>query len=446
MKLSKDNKNNKVYTILYSVLLIAILVVLIMYVFNKFYKCGTASENFDNNMIVSAKNYDTKDVKYKDRVYIVKGTDFIVNDDSISLNGVVKTLKVDDIVIGEEAPGFMRKITKVTTGKTDTLLKTVKVDIDKVLSEAVLDKIYNFQDFVITGEDSPKFQITNDGIKMTEKFDIERNYENNFEKSVSTEFSNEDIGLDISLTGVVKFTPTITVRGSVGIRGINSFNLETRGMVSFDLEVPISIYDKVDYEVLKTLWPIGKKSLVYQWNIPIATGIWVNIKPSIDGKLEASFSTAFEVENYATLRSTQPFSVQFSYLSDRELQRNRSITFKPFKYNSGQWEAYYNSELVQFDYTTKCELKTSLHFDLNFLLWGFVGPSISLRPNYKITSDYKLIARKHTMEYGPGLDITIGGRFFSYTIDKSIYDNWWSDTRVNGELEYDLELPEIVID
>jgi len=42
--------------------------------------------------------------KYKDNVYLVKGHNFCINDDSITLRGFKPELKENDIVIGDESP------------------------------------------------------------------------------------------------------------------------------------------------------------------------------------------------------------------------------------------------------------------------------------------------------------------------------------------------------
>ena len=447
----RKTKSNKLYTVLWMVIFGTLLTILLLCIVKRCDTCSLPSEGFDNSMLVDARRYNKTDVTYKDRVYVVRGSDFTVNDDSIRLHGTVKSLKVDDIVIGEEAPGFMRRITKVIRDKKDTLLTTVKVDIDKVISEANLDKVFTFKDFVITGEDSPKFKVSDDGIKMVEKYDVDRNYQNTFEKVARTSFSNQTIGLNATITGTITFTPTITAKGSIGIRGVNSFNLETRGNASFDLEVPISIYKNVDENMFKRIWPTGKKELLYQWNIPIYTGVWITIKPSIDGNLDLKLSANLAVQNYASLRSTRPFFFRFSYLSDREQSRlNQRV--EPFKSGTGKWQTDHSIVVSDYAHTLKCDVKAGLYFDLNFLLWGFTGPYVSLRPYYKIIRDTDFSDLEisqlptYSMSNGPGLDVYVGGRFFSYNFDRLIYDNWWYESSAGREFEYDLELPEIIID
>ena len=464
MSLSKTNKSvihkltsNKVYTTLTIVLFGILLATLVLFIVKKFGKCSKcclSSESFDNSMIVSAKTYDTTQVKYKDRVYMVKDSDFTVNDDSIRLHGVVKKLKVDDIIIGEEAPGFMRKITKVIRGKNDTLLMTVNVDIDKVLSEGSFDQVFSFKDFVITGKDSSKFNLEDDGIKISEKFDIDATLETTFEKVVTSNFSR--VGLNVSLTGTVTFTPTIIVKGSTSLRGVNSFNLETSGNISFSIEVPIKVTKKLEYSNLKRIWPDVKSwtgGLQYKWSIPICPGVWITIKPSIDGNVDFSLTAnLLTVNTNAMLYSTQPFFVKFSYMSEREQSRLNQRLVDPFKYGTGTWKTDYNIAVVDIDPRLTCDVNTGLSFNLDFLLWGNIGPYISLKPQYKINveSDLSnaLISQlpRYNMTYGPALDIHVGGRFFTYSYNRTLYENWWSRTTDESGYDYDLELPEIIID
>ncbi len=443
MSLTKTNKSiihtltsNKIYTILCLILFGILLITLLLCIVKKCDKCDKCSistEQFDNNMIVDARNYNTEEIKYKDRVYVVKGSDFIVNDKSVRLNGVVKKLRVDDIVIGEEAPGFMRKITKITIGKTDTLLMTIKVDIDKVLSEAKFDQVFNFQDFVITGEDSPKFQITNDGIKITEKFDVDINYQNTFGKTVTTNFSDEDIGLDIGLVSTIMFTPYIGIKGDVSIfSGVDNFSLEVGGNVSFEIQVPISIQKQLNTSMIKRIWPIGVKELIYQWNIPICVGIWITIKPSIDGVLDTAVSAELTMSNYGSLRTVQPFFIKFSYNDDINIDSSASLSS-----SIGDWKFYRNTDLSNIRTRISCDVKASIYFDLSFLLWGFIGPYISFRPYYKFNSNINKVVRSliYNLKYGPGIDITVGGKFFIFNYDKTLYDNWWYTDNNNLRLK-----------
>ena len=444
MSLSKTNKSvihklrsNKVYTTLSIVLFGILLVSLVLFIVKKFGKCSKcclSSESFDNSMIVSAKTYDTAQVKYKDRVYMVKGRDFTVNDDSIRLNGVVKKLRIDDIIIGEEAPGFMRKITKVIRGKKDTLLMTLKVDIDKVLADANFDQTFTFKDFVITGEDSSKFQLSDDGIKMIEKFNVDILNEqiegNTFSQTVTTGFSNTKLGLSVSLIGTVTITPYVYVKGSIGlISGVNSFSLETGGNVSFELQVPVSIQKQINTSVFRRLWPIGIKELAYQWNIPVCVGVWITIKPTIDGVATTTLSAALTINNYVSLRTVQPFFIKFSYVSEEVNNNNTNLIT-----SIGDWELHRDIDFTSLSTRLSCDIKTSLYFDLNFLLWGITGPYISFRPYYKLTSSVNKLVKSpiYNLEYGPGIDILIGGKFFIFTYDKLIYDNWWYNSSENS--------------
>jgi len=405
-------------------------------------------------MIVSAKSYDTSQVKYKDRVYMVKGNDFTVSDDSIRLNGVVKKLRVDDIIIGEEAPGFMRKITKVTRGKNDTLLTTINVDIDKVLLEGNFDQVFTFKDFVITGEDSSAFILEDDGIKVSEKFVIDTNFETTFETVAEGTFSR--VGLTTTLTCAVAFTPTIIIKGSTGLRGVNSFDLETRGNISFSIEAPIKVTKKIKYSNLKRIWPNVKAwtgGLQYKWSIPISPGVWVTVKPSIDGNLDfSSTASLLTIKTDAKLYSSQPFFVKFSYMSEREQVRLNQRLNDSLQYSSGSWETDYNIIISEIDPRISGSIETGLSFNLDFLLWGTIGPYISLKPQYKVKVDPDvsnsliLHTPRYNMTYGPALDIHVGGRFFSYSYNKIIYKKWWSKRIDENGYEYDLELPEIIID
>jgi len=394
-------------------------------------------------MIVSAKTYDTAQVKYKDRVYMVRGRDFTVSDDSIRLHGVVKKLRVDDIIIGEEAPGFMRKITKIVKGKNDTLLTTLKVDIDKVLADANFDQTFTFKDFVITGEDSSKFILEDDGIKIVEKFNINEELGGNtFSQTVTTGFSNTKLGLNVNLIGTVTLTPYVYVKGNIGLfSGVNSFSLETGGNVSFELQVPISIQKQVNTSVFRRLWPVGIKELEYQWNIPICVGVWITIKPTIDGVATASLSASLTINNYVSLRTVQPFFIKFSYVKEEVNDVNRGLTS-----SIGNWELYRDVDITNLATRLSCDVKVGLYFDLNFLLWGIIGPYVSFRPYYKLTSSINKLVKSqlYNLEYGPGIDIIIGGKFFIFSYDKLIYDNWWYNTENNLEPEIDKSiLPDI---
>jgi hypothetical protein len=67
-------------------------------------------------------------------------------------------------------------------------------------------------------------------------------------------------------------------------------------------------------------------------------------------------------------------------------------------------------------------------------LWGITGPYISFRPYYKLTSSVNKLVKSqiYNLEYGPGIDILIGGKFFIFTYDKLIYDNWWYNNNENS--------------
>ncbi len=79
-------------------------------------------------------------VVYKDNVHLISGSptrDYKVNKDSIILYDKSDRFKPTDVILGEEAPGFMREITNISydSRSNTTLLSTKNVDISKVVSE-----------------------------------------------------------------------------------------------------------------------------------------------------------------------------------------------------------------------------------------------------------------------------------------------------------------------
>ncbi len=384
-----------------------------------------------NSKIIKASNLNTNNIKYKDNVYIVYGNNFSVSEDEIIFNGVDKSFRKNMVILGEQSPGFMRRIINIIYKDNNTIIKTEKVDLDEVLDSIVFEKNFLYKD-IITDNKKESFQYENT-IQTSFSQNLAKTfYFDRFGNQVDT--SQRSVGSGY-VGAYLEFRPNIYVKLLMNNATVNKFILKITASFLANINQNLRSPMRISKTFEKTVYPVTEyQEQISTWTIPIATGIWITIKPELVASITINMLANVDMENSIELKTKTPCSIGVDY--SKIGSSPASISFIR---DSGTWirnitntrnNIQYNNDFIGVD--------AAMILGLDCLLWGFVGPFFEVKPFLRYTREFTLNDCPRTNsristdlcpyfehKVGPGITITIGGKLFKLSIDEDIYDNFW---------------------
>ncbi len=343
------SNNNNEKLILLAFFAIVLIVVSIILLFTKSANFIDINTDDQNQMVVKASFYDTDTIKYENNVYLVKGSlglDFQIEDDNVTFYKNYN-FKVNQVIIGDESPGFLLRILKVNNFKDGKLtLVTEKVDLDKVFQIIETKQTFTlpqiYQAYGISAQGSTNFSIPINSTK-------------------NLEFGN------VTFTGALVITPIVNIELNGGLTGVSYFKLEMNSFAQFNLNTNIYVAGKYSKDYENQIYPPqGARNV--GWTIPICTGVWVTLNPSLALTLDLAADATFQYNLLFSAFTTYPYKVGFEYIKGQSIRKIGS---------SGTWSRSLTPKYMKGN--ANFSLVPGIKFSLNCLLWGSIGPLIGLK-------------------------------------------------------------------
>lgn len=402
--------------------------------------------NGDGGVVVPARN--TNGLVYKKNVFVLLGDDYDIDGTLITLDTIVKTLKPGQILIGKEAPGFMREILAVAYSGSKTILTTKNVNLQDVIEQGKLRKKFRQRDMVrlskLPARRKRQFKLLR-GMKRRGREEYEEEYEEDYSNSVTGETEWElpyentyELGYEsqLILNGKVLAEPSVTVDITIGFTGIQKceFVMDTdiKAELTANVKGSGTIY-KQTFE--KQVYPKPGSEAISGLIIPVFEGVWITISPEINGVLGIELTGSFDVAVTASVYTETPFRAGFTYTKGSPITKFAE---------AGTWD-YSLSDPVMTKKKNHLTLsmKPSLDIRLNALFWGYIGPYVGVNVGLDYTVSIAAGTCPNESEYvsfwsSPKLCTTttqdkkinvaarLGGAFFEEELEYPIYSKSWS--------------------
>lgn len=393
----------------------------------------------DDDITEIVKPFDPN-FKYKDNVYLIKGRNFCINDETITIRGFKPELKENDMVIGDESPGFLRLITGIKIYNKSRVLTTKKVEISDIIQTGKLSSLYSIAPSKNTNanvklgslQKQDKKPILFKAYNKTQQLRNLQAYNFIIKEKISTSYNmpfnnsfelakiSDKLQGNLKVFGNLKIKPTLAVNIDIGWTGVDEFTL----MLYIDIES--SIGEEINVickDLVNKDWNLN--FILGRWIIPICVGVWIEITPQIKVGFKINISASLAIKTQVSYNTTKPYAIGITYKDDKPLKLIsqtgdfRKVVIPGIDLNSGEMSVI---------------LEPYIDLSLNFLLWGFIGPYIQLYfyyqwskkteikpnpqyPNYQIVTN--------TLKNILGFRIYLGGRLFSKRISVKLYDKEW---------------------
>lgn len=363
--------------------------------------------------LTKGTTYDGPNVKYKDNVYILHGNNFNVTEESIVLEEVDKnSFKEGMVLLGEEAPGFIRKINDILYEKDKTILVTSKLEIDDALMFLDFTKIFSLS------------QISQDNS------DVKENFQNRNEHSTSfnhTVYLDDEQTQEISVNGNLSIIPLFDVDCYIRFGRLQRFSVVNNIKAIVDIKEKLVCTKAISKTFEKVIFPASAfQRLSSTWRIPITFGIWITINPECKTELALSLDVVdLIVENELRIETKKPFVMGIKYT---RLEGVRTI------YEPARWTKSLTRINNSINVSNKptVTLDCYIKFTLNALLWGTIGPSFIISPYARWIGQFTncpnlLRLQDCTLEQqiGPGINLTIKGQVFNFEVERELLDRYW---------------------
>lgn len=411
-----------------AVLFLAILITVVVI------KVKTGSENFTSSSITSAKNKNG--LVYKKNVFVLNGNDYDVDDSSITLDSKEDSLKKGQILIGKEAPGFMRKITGVSHNNGKTVLMTENVGIQDVIQHGKLKKRFRMHEMTRLSKLSTRRrkQALRKGRRVKEDYSTQATGKTEWDLPYANTFDLGH-GSSLALDGKVTAEPSVSIDLSIGWTGVESLKFTVETDITAEMTATASGAGTVYSQTFeKQLYPVEGSEAVSGLIIPVFEGVWVTITPEIDSKLAVKLSGSFNISATANIHTATPFTAGFSYTKGSPIEKFSTV---------GTWSASLSDPVISSKKNyLKLSMKPSLDIQLNAMFWGYIGPyigvDVGLEYDYKVSastcpdqpkfisfwSNPKLCtSTKMTKKLN--LTAHLGGSFFDENLDYPVYTKTW---------------------
>ena len=311
--------------------------------------------------IIKASTLNTETFVYKSNVYIIKGNDFELTETSITFFKNYN-FKIGQILLGEEAPGFMIEITKILPYSNNKLeLLTTKVDIDKVFETIKTSQTFTLPD---------TYQLQQLSAESSKNFNIPIN--KNF---------NIDNVANVNIIGSLTISPKVTIDVDVGFTGINYLKLVSTCDCNLTFTSVVTSTKYYSKSVENQVYPAPGVNAGYV--VPLAYGVWITINPSIILSLNFLAKASFTYDLLTTFKTTSPYKIGLEYLKNQPIRQINQL---------GTWTPTFTTRSIVGN--AEIRFIPAILFNLNFLLWGFIGPLFGLKIYLNFTTQAELCGNK----------------------------------------------------
>jgi len=420
-----------------SFLIIAIAIVIAIFIFYP-----QIFKSKSSNYLEIVKPVDPN-FEYKDNVYLLKGNNFSIAENSITLNTLTPELKIGDILIGDESPGFLRGITNIEINKNQRILTTKVVNISEVIKQGNLETAYT----IVETEEPVKYQnynnISSPNFVVFKKYTTKKlsslsdsdpqkyritiseksstSYNLPFTQTIQLNTISTKITGSLIIYGNLTIIPTIFINLNIGWSGIKNFDF----VITFDVKSKLGAnLNAICKDLIKNSWtkifPLGN------WVIPICQGVWITISPNISIGFDININGSLKIHNVLDNNTTSPYTIGLSY---KEGEKVKSI-FQPGEFSRKISPVGSDTNQLTID----IYLNPRINFDMNVLLFGVLGPFISLLLYYKYNQNsvyslcngsYTEMCYKNDIKNLLGFVTKIGGQFFDEKISFDLYNKEW---------------------
>ncbi|WP_179353072.1 FISUMP domain-containing protein [Winogradskyella vidalii] len=350
----------------------------------------------DDNNTTSDENPNQQDAEVAENVVVIsnENSDLISSETDLS-NGIYilefendpPEVNIDDIIVGDEGEGFLRKIVSIDTNGNSLTLET---------TQATLDDLFNNASLEFTSDIS---ESSRSGNRRDSEITI--NYAKNgvtvMDDGVDYNFSNttlyDNSGLTFKITsGTAKFNPSLHFKADYTLfGGLDYFNFETdNATLEIDCDLLLNASGSVNLpEFSTTLIDFDKKITILLGGAPVIVTINTELIAELNAGIDASASV------------TSGFTNNYSFTSS-------------IKHEDDIWTANFDldSDLTPKDINFNGEVNLAQNLTITpkvtVKLYSVIGPYCEP----KMTEDFTLNVASPSLDWDSelkvGLDLTTG--------------------------------------
>lgn len=307
---------------------------------------------------------------------------------------------IDDIIIGVEGEGFLRKIVSVNTSGNSLTLETSQATLDDIFNNATIEFNSDISESSRSAnrtESGVTVNYAKDGITVMDD-GIDFNFSN------TTLYDDNDLTFQIT-NGNVRFNPNLYFKADYSFfGGLDYVDFGTdNATLDIDCDFSLSASASVNLpEFSTTLVDFDKNLSVLVAGIPVIITINTELIAELNAGIEATFTTSTGFTNNYTLTSG--------------VKNEDDIWSGNFDINSGITDKPINIDgQVNFSQNLTITPKISVKF------YGIVGPYCIP----EMTEDFNLNLNAATLDWDSdlkvGLDVTTGINVTIFEVDYDPY-------------------------
>ena len=367
-------------------------------------------------------------VIYADNVFMLKGSNFDVSTSEIIINKTGYKLKKGDIVIGEESPGFLRKIENITIKNGKTTLETIDIEIKDVLKESKISNMYTITNDIYDNDKIIFSIVPNKHLygvdpltssaftELSKKASKTYSFPYNKVIDVQTDLKIQEASGTVTINGLITATPSCALELDIGWSGLKLFSFITSLKLTGAIEGIIDVKTK---NLTKT-W--SEKLKLGKWIIPVCAGVYLTITPSLVYGFDLNVDATLNSTTKLTIETTKPYIIGFSYVN----KIGSDSVFTPIYENA----VITNKFTKSANLTVKGVFKPFVDILLDVGLYDSIGILLTLHVYYKYTLDMSFalcgennssLCPKDSSSSLLGFLINLAGYIFSKKIGKDLY-------------------------
>lgn len=305
---------------------------------------------------------------------------------------------VDDLIVGTEGAGFLRRVTSVTNNGSQVIYETVFADMNELFPEGDVN-------FSVNLNDSYQYKsIVEHSISNLELFNS---------NGVSA-IANGSIGLDI---------PEINSELSFTLSGVDRLLFETVGAeFSGNLTIDIIANGTLPFIDIEDTIAGFKKKFIYPgpFGIPIVGMMTTDFIIKCTAEISANASTSITFENNSPIN----FGITFengSWVSNIDFTSNTDVSYDPI---SGEIESHYHAELVPV-------------IDIEF--YGVVGPYGYVSLHNTVDAAVSSPSLDWDFSTSVWMETTIGAHASIFGSSLFDYTNSWVSPSIDYRTPYSIQ-------
>ena len=324
-----------------------------------------------------------------------------------SLTGDSPDIASNDVIVGEEGGGFLRRVTDTEVDQDRITVTTEQASLVEAVEQGSIDESFDLSDSQLEDAHSWTAKQTLEGVKpKSDRLGVELDGVGVFFTSdVNVTFSN----------GQIDYSPEVDLDISIRSGEIDRFRLASVGTVEFstDFEVEARVGVAVSNDVTLATFTrppkiifIGKLPVTIHPELKFIAGCEVGIDEG------GTMSSGLEVANTVTLGAEYNGS-NWSPISERETE----LGFREF-----EWEKSVSGEV-------KCYVRP----ELSFKVYQVAGPFVNASPYSRIGVE----VGERSWEWGvyTGLDAGLGGSVEIFDFGLARYEHTFDlvETEIAGD-------------